>query len=441
MAEPTSSEPKRDESEQTSKADTPGLTDKPVESETHAGFEKPESSEDVNKESAKKKPASDPLSAGPLMVIAVLLPVVLVAGVFIQRPSTAADLAQMHTTALSWLDFGAFTAEKPAEGPRGERRIIQLSAWKPRAYLYKGFLSDAECDHLVSLAKPRLERSEVTDSEDGHSEVSAVRTSSGMFLDKAEDAVVRAIEDRISLWTFLPVENQESLQILRYGVGQQYEAHHDYFDDPVNTQQGGHRFVTVLMYLNNVTRGGETTFPEHKDPTPKDDSWTDCAKGVLAVKPVRGDALLFYNLHPDGSVDPSSLHHACPVEAGEKWSAPKWIHVHNYDSPAAGTRGGLCVDSNGLCEAWASMGECETNRPYMIGTAGNPGACRKACNACGDATAEYSEDDYSENAEGGDSHGDEAGDEQEEGAEGTVYGPSEVEGAGASEGDAVQSSR
>jgi len=45
------------------------------------------------------------------------------------------------------------------------------------------------------------------------------------------------------------------------------------------------------------------------------------------VRTVRGDALMFYSLKPDGSEDPSSLHGSCPVIKGEKWSATKWIHV------------------------------------------------------------------------------------------------------------------
>lgn len=57
------------------------------------------------------------------------------------------------------------------------------------------------------------------------------------------------------------------------------------------------------------------------------DEWSDCAKKGLAVKPVQGDALLFYSLKPDGSTDPASLHGSCPTTKGEKWSATKWIHV------------------------------------------------------------------------------------------------------------------
>ncbi|GJP35710.1 hypothetical protein CLOM_g9241 [Closterium sp. NIES-68] len=295
------------------------------------------------------------------------------------------------------------TARAGAEGaePEGERRVVQLSAWSPRAYLFKRFLSEEECDHIVAQANPRLQRSSVVDGVDGHVSVSQVRTSSGMFMEKGEDEVIKRIEERIAVWTFLPLANQESLQVLRYGVGQKYDAHHDYFDDPKHLQRGGHRYATVLMYLNNVTKGGETTFPMHKDPTPKDDSWSDCAQGVLGVKPIKGDALLFFNMLPDGSPDESSLHHACPVVEGEKWSAPKWIHVGSFDEPAA-QGGGACVDSNAFCEAWAEMGECERNKDYMIGSKGSPGACRKSCKVCSAEGADEAEGAAAEGASDGD---------------------------------------
>ena len=49
--------------------------------------------------------------------------------------------------------------------------------------------------------------------------------------------------------------------MLRYNYGQKYDAHFDYFHDKLNSQLGGHRVATVLMYLSDVEHGGETVFP------------------------------------------------------------------------------------------------------------------------------------------------------------------------------------
>ena len=53
-----------------------------------------------------------------------------------------------------------------------------------RAFVYKGFLTDLECDHLISIAKSELKRSAVADNLSGESKLSEVRTSSGMFISK-----------------------------------------------------------------------------------------------------------------------------------------------------------------------------------------------------------------------------------------------------------------
>jgi len=37
------------------------------------------------------------------------------------------------------------------------------------------------------------------------------------------------IEERIARWVLLPVTHQESLQVLKYGAGQQYRPHWDFF--------------------------------------------------------------------------------------------------------------------------------------------------------------------------------------------------------------------
>ncbi|XP_010531793.1 PREDICTED: probable prolyl 4-hydroxylase 6 [Tarenaya hassleriana] len=256
--------------------------------------------------------------------------------------------------------------------------VTQLS-WRPRAFLYKGFLSDEECDHLITLAKDKLEKSMVVD-DSGEDMESEIRTSSGMFLSRRQDEVVANIEGRLSAWTFLPEENGESIQVLRYEYGQKYETHHDFFIDKANLKFG-HRVATVLMYLSNVEMGGETVFPlsEAKTSQPKDDSWSECAKKGYAVKPWKGDALLFFNLHPNGTSDASSLHGSCPVIEGEKWSATKWIHVQPFGRLKQISE---CADEDENCSSWAKSGECDKNPDFMVGTDGDPGFCRKSCNVC-----------------------------------------------------------
>jgi prolyl 4-hydroxylase len=54
-------------------------------------------------------------------------------------------------------------------------------SWSPRAFLLKGFLSEEECDHLISKAKPSMVKSTVVDNETGKSIDSTVRTSTGTF--------------------------------------------------------------------------------------------------------------------------------------------------------------------------------------------------------------------------------------------------------------------
>jgi prolyl 4-hydroxylase len=136
-------------------------------------------------------------------------------------------------------------------------------------------------------AKSELKRSAVADSESGESQLSEVRTSSGMFISKAKDPIVAGIEDKISTWTFLPKENGEDIQVLRYEEGQKYEPHYDYFADKVNIIRGGHRIATVLMYLTDVVKGGETVFPHavenprHKPSTTHED-FSECAKKGVA---------------------------------------------------------------------------------------------------------------------------------------------------------------
>ncbi|XVF35907.1 hypothetical protein REPUB_Repub19eG0012300 [Reevesia pubescens] len=217
----------------------------------------------------------------------------------------------------------------------GKRREqwTEVLSWEPRAFIYHNFLSKEECEHLINLAKPHMAKSTVVDSKTGQSKDSRVRTSSGMFLRRGQDKIIRDIEKRIADYTFIPVEHGEGLQVLHYEVGQKYDAHFDYFLDEFNTKNGGQRMATILMYLSDVEEGGETIFPVAKGNVSAVPWWNDlseCGKQGLSVKPKMGDALLFWSMRPDATLDPSSLHGGCPVIMGNKWSSTKWMHVEEY---------------------------------------------------------------------------------------------------------------
>ncbi|XP_018678447.1 probable prolyl 4-hydroxylase 3 isoform X2 [Musa acuminata AAA Group] len=200
-------------------------------------------------------------------------------------------------------------------GQRGQQ-WTEVISWEPRAFVYHNFL-----------------KSSVVDSTTGKSKDSRVRTSTGMFLPRGQDKIIRVIEKRISDYTFIPVENGEGLQVLHYEVGQKYEPHFDYFLDEFNTMNGGQRMATLLMYLSDVEEGGETIFPNAKinsSSLPLYNELSECGKKGISVRPKMGDALLFWSMKPDATLDPLSLHGGCPVIRGNKWSSTKWMHVHEY---------------------------------------------------------------------------------------------------------------
>ncbi|XP_073156261.1 probable prolyl 4-hydroxylase 6 [Henckelia pumila] len=272
-------------------------------------------------------------------------------------------------------------AKGSSSTPFDPSRVTQI-AWSPRAFVYKGFLTDEECAHLISLAQGKLVKSLVADDKAGQFQfvVGEHRTSSGMFLAIAQDEIVAGIEAKIATWTFLPQENGENLQILHYGIGQKYEPHVDYLYDNNDLEVAtGNRVATVLMYMSDVEKGGETVFPgSHARGS---DNKTECASYGYAVKARKGDALLFFSLHPNMTVDPSSLHGSCPVITGEKWSATKWIHTRSLVMKRV-VADGVCADENPSCPGWALEGECEKNPLYLMGSEYNVGYCRKSCGMC-----------------------------------------------------------
>ncbi|KAH9328471.1 hypothetical protein KI387_000579, partial [Taxus chinensis] len=205
---------------------------------------------------------------------------------------------------------------KRSDGKDEPKQWVEVLSWEPRAFLYHNFLAKDECKYLIDLAKPHMMKSMVVDSQTGESKDSRARTSSGAFLNRGQDEIIRRIEKRIADFSFIPEEHGEGLHILHYEVEQKYNAHYDYFFDLVNVKNGGQRAVTMLMYLSDVEKGGETIFPQrhvNRSSVPWWDDLSECGRSGLSVRPKMGDAILFWSMRPDASMDPSSLHGSCPV--------------------------------------------------------------------------------------------------------------------------------
>jgi len=225
--------------------------------------------------------------------------------------SEFANNAVPHPEAI---DVGSmYTAETVAFYEKLD--ITVLHEESPRVLWVEKFFTEADCDLLKDISDPKFERSTVSgfDGEDMH-KLSDVRTSSGAWLSRsATDPVIQRFVDRVSRFTDIPKDHGESIQVLKYEVGQEYEPHWDYFDPAQFSQfltNGGQRVVSVLCFLNNVTGGGETVFP----------------KIDLKVSPKKGGAVAWYNINlKDKTLDPQSLHGGAPVKQGTKYVAVQWM--------------------------------------------------------------------------------------------------------------------
>ncbi|KAG2500261.1 hypothetical protein HYH03_001839 [Edaphochlamys debaryana] len=272
----------------------------------------------------------------------------------------------------------------------GRKGWIQTISWKPRATVYHNFLSDREARHIIDLAKYQMKRSQVVPTNDSNGgAIDDIRTSFGTFLRRNADPIIRAIEQRLSLWSHIPISHQEDMQVLRYGVSNKYGPHLD----------GLERVASVLMYLVAPEEGGETAFTDsrwaHPDIAEQAGAanFSACARGHVAFKPRRGDALLFWDTAPDFLTDDvHAMHTGCPVVKGVKWNAVTWIHgkpfqpewyeralKEPYEVPPDP---GLCTNAHAMCDEWAKKGECENNKGYMMGDDDSLGNCRLACKAC-----------------------------------------------------------
>lgn len=199
-------------------------------------------------------------------------------------------------------------SDPPLRGPR--TRLNET----PRVEVQDPGLSPWECDYLMTVTAPNLQPSKTLDSNDGSSFGDPARTSWDCSLrGLIPDLVVADIGLAMAGLAGLPLSRSESLALLRYGVGQEYKEHYDFFSPAMletpRFRTQGQRVLTVIAYLNEVERGGTTAFPRLN----------------LRVPPAAGRMLRFDNVLADGGGDARALHCGDPVESGDKWIVTAWF--------------------------------------------------------------------------------------------------------------------
>lgn len=204
------------------------------------------------------------------------------------------------------------TAEgDPESVPEGE-----VLSEAPYVKLFSGAFTAEECAYLAEAAEPLFVPSFIVDAS-GRQVQHPVRTSdlSG-FPWPLENPAIHALNRRLAGLSGTKVDQGEPLQVLRYRAGQEYKPHVDAVPGYANQ-----RFLTMLVYLNDNYKGGETKF----------------LKTGLTLKGKRGDALLFRNTNADGSTDEMAMHAGLPVKGGVKLLASRWIRESKFEAPPPGT--------------------------------------------------------------------------------------------------------
>ena len=194
----------------------------------------------------------------------------------------------------------------------------------PKIYTIMGVINSDECKHFQEISTDFMKRSLVS-SIDGNKKregsLDKRRTSSNCWVKHNFSDTTLTVARRISELVQMPLENAESFQVLHYTSSQEYQPHMDTFDSETDLGRSylgksGQRLVTVLGYLNDVERGGETEFP-------------NVEKKVI---PALGKIAVFHDCYDGTDIPhPGSLHGACPVLSGEKWAFNLWYRKNKVE--------------------------------------------------------------------------------------------------------------
>jgi prolyl 4-hydroxylase len=256
------------------------------------------------------------------LVLVVVVIVVVAVGVIVKsRRPVATKTPQRHVLKIDETVRNSLGESVSVHRVSGDETQLDETV-----YRVDNLLTPSECAHLIEIAQSRLKRSTVQGDEHVKSgearAISKDRTSSTANLKRHEDHIVSEIEKRACALVGVPIENMETLQVVRYEPGQLYKPHFDYFprdkkSSEAALRRGGQRTVTVFAYLNTPDDAETcpTRFPN---------------LGDLRVTPKLGSAAVWHNLRENGDENPKMLHGGDAPRSGTKYGCNVFFRQSSF---------------------------------------------------------------------------------------------------------------
>lgn len=169
---------------------------------------------------------------------------------------------------------------------------------------------------------------DMTDASYGSREF--VRQAAKLFYSGGNDPTSCLMQEEASLF--------EAPTVIRYEPGQILAPHYDAnrSAETEDANRGGQTLATLLVYLNEVEKGGLTRFGKISASSVICQSdkinMFDDGYDKVVIKPKRGDALLFFPADRSGQFDPRTEHEGMAA-IDEKWIARIWKHQRRVPSP------------------------------------------------------------------------------------------------------------
>jgi prolyl 4-hydroxylase len=195
----------------------------------------------------------------------------------------------------------------------------KCSILSPDVKIFHNLLSREECKLLIQLYKDsKIQPASILEGESGML-INHNAREAHLSMTVYDNPLMKPLVQKICRRIGIPIESLEYPQIVEYRIGGQYRPHFDAFHKHIanfeeTMNSGGNRKTTVVLYLNEEFKGGETEFP----------------KLGITIVPKTGDGLYFTNLDEKGEILHNSLHAGLPVLDGVKYIMPLWFRQRNY---------------------------------------------------------------------------------------------------------------